>query len=342
MTFQKTIFVKKHVTINKLEELVKKEKNKRIYERLLFIRQLYKKDDIEHACEIMCLSLQTGYNYLDAWNKSGYNGLIPNFGGGRPPKLTKDQKEELKEILRSKENWLTSEVMGLIKKKFGVSYSLRQVSRILRSFKMHYSKPYPEDYRMPENAKEILKERLDKATKKAGCNFILGFIDEASPQTTDNRQRFWSFNKSKIVKNTTKIKANTFGFCSPNGKNVVDFKENSKQESFCEFLRRIKEKNPIGVIIGVLDNFVSHISRKAKAYAKSLDIILVFLPSYSPNLNPIEQIWRCIRKKISRIFVKSEWTFKETIRTTFHLLAKKKSFTTKWLDEFMPDFSRKI
>jgi len=326
--------VKKYISLEKLKTLIQKEQNKRVHERLLFIYQLYKKDNIYDACETMCIAYQSGYNWIKAWNKYGYKGLIPNFGGGRPSKLTEEQKEELKKTLRSKENWMTNEIIGLIKKKFGVSYGPRQVSRILRSFGMHYSKPYPEDYRKPENAKEILRERLRGAVKNTKGQCIVGFVDEASPQTADNKQRFWSFGKSKIVKNTTKYKANTFGFYPIRGRSVMDFKKDSKQESFCEFLRKLREKNPIGTIIAILDNFRSHISRKTRQYAKSLGIILVFLPPYSPNLNPIEQIWRCIRRKLSQIFVESEHAFLETIRSVFYRLSKKSSFMKKWLEEF--------
>jgi transposase len=330
----KKIPVRKYIHVNELKRLIRKEGDKRVLERLLFIYQLYLKDDVYEACKRTCVAIQTGYNWLKAWNKDGYDGLIPNFGGGRPAKLTNKQKEELRKILKAKENWLTSEVMGLIKKKFGVSYSLRHVSRILRSFGMHYSKPYPKDYRRPIDAKEILKERLTSAVKNTKGQCIIGFFDEASPQTTDNKQRYWSFNKSKIIKNTTKYKANTFGFYPINGKSVVDFKKNSKKESVCEFLRKIRENNPIKTIIAILDNFPSHKAEVVKEYAKSLNIILVFLPPYSPDLNPIEQIWRCIRRKISQMFVKSEHSFLETIRTVFCRLAKKSSFMKSWLEEF--------
>jgi len=44
-------------------------------------------------------------------------------------------------------------------------------------------------------------------------------------------------------------------------------------------------------------------------------------------------------RNISQIFVKLEWAFRETIRTTFHLLAKKTSFMEKWLKIFKPPLS---
>ncbi|CEG12396.1 conserved hypothetical protein [groundwater metagenome] len=104
----------------------------------------------------MSISNQTGYTWLNQWNKYGYEGLIPHFNGGRPSKLTKEQLEQLKEKIKSKGDWMTSEVRALIKKEFDITYGNRQVSRILRSFKMHYAKPHPHDYRRLENAKEIL------------------------------------------------------------------------------------------------------------------------------------------------------------------------------------------
>ena len=82
-------------------------------------------------------------------------------------------------------------------------------------------------------------------------DFILGFLDEASPQLNANTQRLWSFNKPVVKKNPSVSNA-------INGESVVDFKEASKKESVCEFLERIREKNPEKTIVIILDNFRSH------------------------------------------------------------------------------------
>jgi len=182
----------KHLSLEEIQTLIQKEKNKHVFQRLLFIRHMYQENNVKKSCEIVCISNQTGYTWLNRWNTYGYEGLIPHFGGGRPPKLTKEEKEQLKEKLESKDDWMTSEVRALIKKEFGVTYSERQVSRILRSFKMHYAKPYPHDYRRPKNAKELLEGRLKKAANEIQDKCVIGFLDQAAPQTTDNKQRFWS------------------------------------------------------------------------------------------------------------------------------------------------------
>jgi hypothetical protein len=46
-----------------------------------------------------------------------------------------------------------------------------------------------------------------------------------------------SFLKPKICKNTTKYKANAFGFYALNGASVIDFKEHSKKEDICDFFQ---------------------------------------------------------------------------------------------------------
>jgi len=77
--------------------------------------------------------------------------------GGRPPKLSKDDLEDLREILKSKDYWTTKEVRVIIKEVFKKELSEDQVRRILREkLKMRLSKPYPHDYRRPEDAERVI------------------------------------------------------------------------------------------------------------------------------------------------------------------------------------------
>ena len=52
---------------------------------------------------------------------------------------------------------------------------------------------------------------------------IIGFLDESSPQTTSNTVRMWSFRRPEKIRNTTKYRANTFGFCTITGNSVIRF-----------------------------------------------------------------------------------------------------------------------
>ncbi len=106
----------------------------------------------------MGVTKRVGYQWLERWNESGYGGLVPRFAGGKPSKLTGGQRKELKDTLEAKDLWYLGEIMDLIKTRFGVEYSERQVRRILKSFRMKHAKPYQVDYRKPKDAEEKLKK----------------------------------------------------------------------------------------------------------------------------------------------------------------------------------------
>jgi len=167
-------------------------------------------------------------------------------------------------------------------------------------------------------------------------------MDETSPQTTANTQRLWSFTKPSIIKNTTQMRANTFGFYPINGNSVVDFKDHSKKEDVCEFLELIRSKNPIKCIVVILDNFRSHWANKTREKAKELGIILAFLPPYSPDLNPIEFIWKSIKREVSAIFIESVEYLKTIIREAFIRLSSSLSYAEKWMNYFLDEKIKSI
>ena len=68
-------------------------------------------------------------------------------------------------------------------------------------------------------------------------------------------------------------------------------------ETMCALLRKIATLGLKGPIRLVLDNARYQHCALVMDLAKSLTIELLFLPSYSPNLNLIERLWRFIKKK---------------------------------------------
>jgi hypothetical protein len=90
--------------------------------------------------------------------------LIPRFGGLPPPKLSHQQSRDLQRLLEEGQPWTTGEITRLIEDEFGVSYHPGHVRQICRTvYGMSYAIPRPETPSRPENAEEILAERLSEA-----------------------------------------------------------------------------------------------------------------------------------------------------------------------------------
>jgi transposase len=137
-----------------------------------------------------------------------------------------------------------------------------------------------------------------------------------------------------LIKNTDYIKANAFAFYSINGNNLIDFMESSKAENVCEFLVKIVEQNPRKRIILVLDNSRSHHADKTVRKARELKRTLVFLPPYSPDLNPVEYIWKTIKREISVRFIQSKEHLKNIIKNEFMKVENSLSFAKSWMETF--------
>ncbi|MCL0096391.1 helix-turn-helix domain-containing protein [Thermodesulfovibrionales bacterium] len=198
--------------------------------------------------------------------------MRPKKSPGRPPALDEEMLERPKRLLETRPYWSLREVRRLIKRIFGVDYSDDQVRRIsVGKLGMNYAKPFVHDHRRPKEAEKVLFEKVEGAIDNLRAKgyqdsaIMLGFLNEASPQTEANTVRVLSFGKPQIFKNTGKIKANAMGYYSLNGKSVISFPQDSKKEKAKDFVRKVRKKNAGKGIIIVLDNFKSHKFVPAKA-----------------------------------------------------------------------------
>jgi len=80
-------------------------------------------------------------------------------------------------------------------------------------------------------------------------------------------------------------------------------------DTMCELLRAVAARRYAGPVTLVLDNARYQRNDAVKGRAKELGIELLFLPSYSPNLNLIERLWRFTKR--TAIYGKYHPTFAE-------------------------------
>lgn len=74
----------------------------------------------------------------------------------------------------------------------------------------------------------------------------------------------------------------------------------------------IKELKPGQVV--VMDNASFHTSEKTKELLASVGCRLIFLPPYSPDLNPIEKFWAHMKRWIKHKITQSDTVYDTLVR----------------------------
>jgi transposase len=265
-------------------------------------------------------------------------------GGGVKPRLNKEQKEQLKQVLTDETDfWTCGEIRTLVQKRFSITYSKRQIQRLLRLMGMFCYKPQPRDYRQSPQHRQQLNQRLQAVADVLGMgtkkldNIAIGFADESTFQLFSNSARMWSFHKERIRKvNTTKTKQNCFGFYAIRGKSLLIPIKKGNEQTFLAMLDKIKEQHLAydGIIL-IWDNHKAHITSAIEQKAHILGISIVNLPTYSPNLNPIERLWKSIKAKLAEYgFIENLTHLNQILEEAFEMASKSLAFAKKWVDDF--------
>lgn len=85
------------------------------------------------------------------------------------------------------------------------------------------------------------------------------------------------------------------------GETVVIFRRRKRRSQIAEFLQRLLDKHPHETIYVAWDNVNTHQDDEVEAVVRSAAgrLVLMYLPTYSPWLNPIEMLWRHFRREVT-------------------------------------------
>lgn len=85
------------------------------------------------------------------------------------------------------------------------------------------------------------------------------------------------------------------------GETVVLFRRRKRRREIAELLQALLDKHPTGTIYVAWDNASMHEDDEIEATLKLADgrLVLLYLPTYSPWLNPIEMLWRHFRREVT-------------------------------------------
>lgn len=126
--------IQQKVSIEELEKRIKYiETLIKILDKLYFVRYRYMGYSVEEATKKVGVTKRMGYIWQKRWNRDGYPGLLPRYRGGRPSKLTHEQKAEIKQYLVKYKKLTAQQIRDYIKIEYGVEYSIKQVRLIIKS-----------------------------------------------------------------------------------------------------------------------------------------------------------------------------------------------------------------
>lgn len=85
------------------------------------------------------------------------------------------------------------------------------------------------------------------------------------------------------------------------GETVVIIRKRKRRLEVADLLQALVEKHPTGTIYVAWDNACTHQDDEVEAVIRAAAgrLILLYLPTYSPWLNPIEMLWRHFRREVT-------------------------------------------
>ncbi|MCP5018104.1 MAG: IS630 family transposase [Ketobacter sp.] len=243
---------------------------------------------------------------------SGVAGLKRGKSPGRPPKLTKSDKRELAKLIDKGPAkagfcgncWRSPMIQKMILDKFGVFYSVHYISQLLKAMGFSFQKArFVSDHLNKDKRKQWLEQKFSEilATAKRHNAYLL-FGDEASFAQWGSLSYTWARKgQQPTVETSGKRKGyKVFGLIDYfTGKFFYKCQEQRlNSETYAAFLEQLLAKTRKHIVL-VQDGASYHTSAAMKAFfEKHKHRLTVYrLPSYSPDFNPIEKLWKKIKEK---------------------------------------------
>lgn len=85
------------------------------------------------------------------------------------------------------------------------------------------------------------------------------------------------------------------------GETVVLFRRRKRRKEIAELLQALVDKHPYETVYVAWDNATTHEDDEVEAVVRGAAgrLVLLYLPTYSPWLNPIEMLWRHFRREVT-------------------------------------------
>ncbi|MDD5205030.1 MAG: IS630 family transposase [Desulfobacterales bacterium] len=262
------------------------------------------------VAKVLGVGVSTVFGWLAKYRAGGWDALRARRRGGRRPKLDSVALKRLYDTITTKDPrqlqfpfalWTSRMVGELIERRFGIRLSKASVCRLLNQLGLSPQKPLWRAFQKdPARVQRWLSEEyptIKAEAKKRGA--VIYFGDEAGVRSDHHAGTTWAIKgKTPVVQTTgARFGLNLVSAVSPQGEmRFMTVQGTMKATVFVEFLKRLLHNADRPVFL-IIDGHPAHRSGPVSKYVASTDgmLHLFFLPGYSPELNPDEQVWNDLK-----------------------------------------------
>jgi transposase len=257
----------------------------------------------EQVALALGLHRKTVYAWLAQYREGGREALLAKPVPGRPAKLGKEQLSRLYGLIAGTDPrrlgfgpalWTRAMVAEVIRREFGVTLSVVSVGRVLRTLGLSPQRPLQRAYEQNPQAVARWKREEYPAVKAAARDegATVYFADEAGVRPDYHAGTTWAPAGQTPVAASTGARFSVNMISAVSAKGALRFavyEENTSAGVFINFCQRLLHDAP-GPVYLIVDGHPAHRARATKDFAASTGgrLTLVFLPGYSPELNPGE------------------------------------------------------
>lgn len=267
---------------------------------------------VEELMKIFQVSYKTIYNWFERWESEGMVGLYNQPGRGRKSTFNVEQRTKIREWAAQEPRQL-KKVVQKVKEEWGIEISTRTIKRILKMFYMSWQRmrrsvggePFPEEYKRKTEELSELKRQDSEG------EINLYYLDESGFSLIPSLPYGWQkVGEYLTIKSQRSRRLNVLGIMNRNNdlKSYVSEQSiNSDVVIACidAFFPKVNKPTVIVVAQSSIHTSDAVVDKLAEWQARGLSIFV--LPSYSPQLNLIEILWRFIKYKWIEIDAYDSW-----------------------------------
>jgi transposase len=302
-----------------LEKRHRRERDSRVCDRIKAV--LLKSEGWTNRAIAQALRIreETVHQHLSDWLLE--EKLQPENGGSES-KLDKSQSRSLEKHLEEKTYVSVAAICAYIQATYSVSYTVSGITKWLSHHRFSYKHPKAVPAKADlQKQEEFIGEYLALSSGTPANEPIL-FMDSAHPTMATKVVSGWIKKgvDKPIAQIASRTRVNVMGAIGLSEMKVTSCcPEFVNAETTVAFFDQLKTTYPSAPKLHIiLDQSGYHRSKLVQEAALKRNIELHFLPPYSPNLNPIERVWKVMNEKVrNNVFFASAKEFRETISNFF-------------------------